>query len=30
MIPVLDHRDHLLGVAHSRDIMKGPVARAKG
>jgi len=30
MIPVLDHQDHLLGVAHSRDIMKGLVARAKG
>ena len=30
MIPVLDEQDHLLGVVHSRDIMKGLVARPKG
>jgi magnesium transporter len=30
MIPVLDEQDRLLGVVHSRDIMKGLVARPKG
>jgi magnesium transporter len=30
MIPVLDEQDGLLGVVHSRDIMKGLVARPKG
>jgi len=29
MLPVVDERDHLLGVIHYRDIMKGLVARAK-
>jgi CBS domain-containing protein len=30
MIPILDERDRFLGVAHSRDIMKGLIARSKG
>ena len=29
MLPVVDDRDHLLGVIHYTDIMKGLVARAK-
>jgi magnesium transporter len=29
MIPVVDEHDRLLGVIHSRDIMKGLVARAR-
>jgi len=29
MIPVVDEDDHLLGVVHYRDIMKGLVARAR-
>ena len=28
MIPVVDRADHLLGVIHYKDIMKGLVARA--
>ena len=28
MVPVVDHGDHLLGVIHYKDIMKGLVARA--
>lgn len=30
MIPVSDQHDRLIGVVHSRDIMKGLVTRAKG
>jgi Mg/Co/Ni transporter MgtE len=29
MIPVVDEHDHLLGVVHYRDVMKGLVARAR-
>ena len=29
MLPVVDERDHLLGVIHYRDIMKGLVTRAR-
>ena len=29
MIPVVDEQDHLLGVIHYKDIMKGLVTRAK-
>jgi magnesium transporter len=29
MIPVVDHQDHMLGVVHYNDIMKGLVMRAK-
>ena len=29
LIPVVDEHDHLLGVVHYRDIMKGLVARAR-
>ena len=29
MIPVVNAKDHLLGVVHYKDIMKGPEARAK-
>jgi magnesium transporter len=29
MIPVVDAQDHLLGVVHYHDIMKGLVTRAK-
>jgi Mg/Co/Ni transporter MgtE len=28
MIPVVDARDHLLGVVHYKDIMKGLEARS--
>jgi Mg/Co/Ni transporter MgtE len=28
MVPVVDRGDHLLGVIHFKDIMKGLVARA--
>ena len=28
MVPVVDAGDHLLGVIHYKDIMKGLVARA--
>ena len=30
LIPVVDEHDHLHGVVHYRDIMKGLVARARG
>ena len=30
LIPVVDEHDRLLGVVHYRDIMKGPIARARG
>ena len=29
MMPVVDRRDHLLGVIHYNDIMRGLVTRAK-
>jgi CBS domain-containing protein len=28
MLPIVDRGDHLLGVIHFKDIMKGLVARA--
>ena len=30
MLPVVDRQDHLLGVLHYKDIMKGLVTRARG
>jgi predicted transcriptional regulator len=30
MIPVVDAHDHLLGVVHHKDIMKGLATRTKG
>ena len=29
MLPVVDEHDHLVGVIHYKDIMKGLVTRAK-
>ena len=29
MVPVVDRQDHMLGVVHYNDIMKGLVTRAK-